>query len=327
MDVDIIIGETAKDAAAEAARAAADEAAKGVHEETAKGSAGGGKKTDDHTDSIPSTGALGATPIPEPPVAAPTEGETFDEEVIAAAGLKIVDELRASSSGSKEDQLLQAMSDNFQKLQALHRTRKEKLDSRATVVEAAEVDFQKRVEQTQVWFAEAWQELRTGPEQLSQSWDELLLKQSDIEKAQEEAAQQAAAEDARLRERCVGLDAHEEDLAAREEALAAKLRGKDQEIENLVMQRTQELEQEHKKTLEALVLDHTGKLKETINAAEAAEAAKNELAGKVKKLEADLEDHGKEILMLKGDREKTLYDLAEMQTTISEKTKKTLLRQ
>ena len=159
------------------------------------------------------------------------------------------------------------MSDNFQKLHVLHRTRKEKLDSRAAVVEAAKADLQKCVEQMQVWFAEAWQELKMGREQLSQSWDELLLKQSDIEKAQEEAAQQAAAEDARLRERCVGLDAHEEDLAAREEALAAKLRGKDQEIENLVMQRTQELEQEHKKTLEALVLDHTDKLKKAINGA------------------------------------------------------------
>ena len=40
------------------------------------------------------------------------------------------------------------------------------------------------------------------------------------------------------------------------------------------------------------------------------------------KLEADLEDHDKEISMLKDNREKTLYDLAEMQTTISEKTKK-----
>ena len=50
------------------------------------------------------------------------------------------------------------MSSNFQRLQALHRTQKEKLDSRAAVVEAAEADFQKRVKQTQVGFAEAWQD-------------------------------------------------------------------------------------------------------------------------------------------------------------------------
>jgi hypothetical protein len=54
--------------------------------------------------------------------------------------------------------------------------------------------------------------------------------------------QRAAAEEARLTECRIGLDAHEEDLAAREEALAAKLRRKDEEIKKLVAQRTQELE-------------------------------------------------------------------------------------
>lgn len=71
----------------------------------------------------------------------PTEGETFDEEITIAVGLKIVGEPRGSSSKSKEEQL-QTMSDNFHQLQALHHARKEKLDSRATVVEAAaEADF------------------------------------------------------------------------------------------------------------------------------------------------------------------------------------------
>ena len=41
MDVDIIIEETAKDAAIEADRVAADEAAKATQEETTKGSVGG----------------------------------------------------------------------------------------------------------------------------------------------------------------------------------------------------------------------------------------------------------------------------------------------
>nr|XP_020157212.1 tropomyosin-like [Aegilops tauschii subsp. strangulata] len=142
-----------------------------------------------------------------------------------------------------------------------------------------------------------------------------------IKKAHEEAAEQAAKHDAQLREHRVLLDAHEEDLAAREEALAAKLRGKDEEVEKLVAQQTQELEQEHKKTLDALVLDHVGKLKEAINGAEAAEAAKNELAGKVEKLEVDLEKHSKEVSTLKSDRDKTAYTLAELQVTISDKTK------
>ena len=58
-----------------------------------------------------------------------------------------------------------------------------------------------------------------------------------------------------MRERRISLDAQEEDLAAREDALAAKLRGKDEEIEKLVVQRTQELEQKHKDALDALALD------------------------------------------------------------------------
>jgi hypothetical protein len=118
----------------------------------------------------------------------PSEGESFDEEVLATAGLKIVDEPR-TSSGSKEEKLLLAINDNFQKLQALHRGQKESLDSRTAVVEATEANFQKRVEETQIWYAEALQELATGREQLSTEWNDLLLAKSDAEKAQEEAAQ------------------------------------------------------------------------------------------------------------------------------------------
>lgn len=146
------------------------------------------------------------------------------------------------------------------------------------------------------------------------------MKQSDIEKAQEDATQQATAEEARLTGRRVGLDAHEEDLAAREKALANRLRGKDEEVDKLVAQRTQELEQKHKEALEALAADHVGKLKEAVDAAGAAEAAKNELEQKVKKLEVDFEDHDK-LSTLKAEREKTLYSLAEMQTAMSDKIK------
>jgi hypothetical protein len=152
MDVDIVIEETTKNAAAEADKVTADESAKVAQEETAKGSAErAGKETGDHTDGIPATGAPGATPVMEPPVAGeavfedqpstsevppssrylkvgdnlfisipgtasttvPTEGEIFDEDVITAAGLEIVDEPCASSSKSKEEQFTQTMSDNF----------------------------------------------------------------------------------------------------------------------------------------------------------------------------------------------------------------------
>jgi len=73
-------------------------------------------------------------------------------------------------------------------------------------------------------------------------------------------------------------------------------------------------------TLNALTVDHAGKLKEAVDAAGAAEAAKSLLEGKVKKLEADLEDHGKKISMLETKRDKALHSLMETQVAASEKT-------
>ena len=60
----------------------------------------------------------------------------------------------------------------------------------------------------------------------------------------------AAAEAARTQHQAA-LNSKEEDLAAREEKLAATLRGKDEEVEKLVVQRTQKLEQRHKEALNA----------------------------------------------------------------------------
>ena len=58
------------------------------------------------------------------------------------------------------------------------------------------------------------------------------------------------------------LNSQEEGLAAHEEKLAATLRGKDEEVEKLVVQRTQELKQSHKEALNAPALVHAGKVKE-----------------------------------------------------------------
>lgn len=61
----------------------------------------------------------------------------------------------------------------------------------------------------------------------------------------------AATTDAELIRRKVDLDTHEEELAAREEVLAAKLRGKDDKIQAIVAQRPQELKRKHKDAIEA----------------------------------------------------------------------------
>lgn len=52
------------------------------------------------------------------------------------------------------------------------------------------------------------------------------------------------------------------DLANREEALAATLHVKDEEVEGLIAQRTQELKQRHKEALNAQALVHDDKVKE-----------------------------------------------------------------
>lgn len=52
-------------------------------------------------------------------------------------------------------------------------------------------------------------------------------------------------------EREAQLNAKERDLVAREQTLVATLHSNDEEIEALIWQRTKELEDEQKKTLEA----------------------------------------------------------------------------
>ena len=72
----------------------------------------------------------------------------FDDEVLASAGLEVVDKPSAGGDGSQEERLLQAMGANIWRLQALHRARLDKARSRTAVVEKAEADLQKRVTET-----------------------------------------------------------------------------------------------------------------------------------------------------------------------------------
>ena len=99
-DVNIVIEETAKDAAVEADRVADDEAAKAAQEETTKGSAeGAGKETGDHTDGIPATGAPGATPVVEPPAASQDQLSTSGVPT-SSSYLKAADNLFVSMPGT-----------------------------------------------------------------------------------------------------------------------------------------------------------------------------------------------------------------------------------
>nr|XP_040245391.1 tropomyosin-2-like [Aegilops tauschii subsp. strangulata] len=142
------------------------------------------------------------------------------------------------------------MNTNFQKLQALHRARQDKVNSRMAAVDKAEVDFEECVAQMQVWFGEAREELRTAQGELEERKRELILKQADIEKTQEAAKEQAAKDEAARLQQQALLDTEEEDLIAHEQALAATLRGNDEEIGKIVEKLELEREELKKKILE-----------------------------------------------------------------------------
>ena len=130
------------------------------------------------------------------------------------------------------------------------------------MVEKAEADLQKRVAETQDWFREAHKELKAAQGELAKRDVEPTMKLADVEKAQEAAKNLVAAAEAARTQRVAALNSQEEDLAAREEKLAAMLHGKDAEVEKLVLQRIIELEQRHKEALDAQALAHAGKVKE-----------------------------------------------------------------
>ena len=192
----------------------------------------------------------------------PAEGEVFDGEVLAATKLEVVEESGVGGDGSPEEQLFRAMGANYRKLQALYRVRLDKVKSRMATVDQAEVDFKARVAETQTWFHQTREEQRACQEELAKRNVELTMKIADIEKAQEKAANLAAAAEAVRNQHQAALDSQEEDLTVREAKLAAALRGKDEELEALVARRTRELEQRHKEALDAQALAHAGKVRE-----------------------------------------------------------------
>nr|XP_020153351.1 translation initiation factor IF-2-like [Aegilops tauschii subsp. strangulata] len=224
-DIDIVIEEVARDAEAEATKVAAEEAANSATEEAAKrpagetsetaaGEAGKGpagesgkaatkeaakepaeEEAANDQSSSPAAPALDKYLkvgddlfIRLPGTAggrAPAEGEVFDDETLATAGLQVVNEPSVGGDGSQGEQLLRAMSANFQKLQALHRASLDKAKSKMAAVDKVEADFEVRVTQAQAWFREAQEEQKVAQGELAERKCELILKQADIEKAQE----------------------------------------------------------------------------------------------------------------------------------------------
>ena len=71
---------------------------------------------------------------------APVEGEVLDGEMLASAGLSLVDAPSSSSDKPEEERLLR-------KLLSLYRARQAKLESREALVTRAGVDIEKRAEE------------------------------------------------------------------------------------------------------------------------------------------------------------------------------------
>ena len=166
-----------------------EEAAKAAVEE-----AGGG--SGNRTDGPEAAGAPGAAPTAEPSAAAaapgfeesqpgaylkagegifiklpwasssraPVEGEILDGEVLASAGLMLVDTPSSSSDDPEEERLLR-------KLLSLYRARQAKLVSREALVAKAGVDIEKHAEELRGLNQEAHQSLAEERAQLAEEQD------------------------------------------------------------------------------------------------------------------------------------------------------------
>ena len=119
-------------------------------------------------------------------------------------------------------------------------------------VDKAEADLKVRVAEAQTWFCQAGEELKAAQGELAKRDVELTMKLADIEKAQETTKKLEDEAEAVRSQHKATLKTQEEDLAEREERLAAMLRGKDEELDKLVLQWTQELERRHQEALNAL---------------------------------------------------------------------------
>nr|XP_045083538.1 plectin-like [Aegilops tauschii subsp. strangulata] len=206
---------------------------------------------------------------------------------------EVVDEPSAGSGGSQEEQLLQAMSINFQKLQALHRARLDKAKSRMVAADKAGADLEERVAETQ----------------------ELILKQADVDKAQEAAKEQAAKGEAARHQHQALLNSQEENLAAREEALVATLRGKDEEaLVHADKVKELELEREELKKVASELTKERDMANRSLADAQATVSDKAKLLSKANDSITDLKlklDGLEGILSEAGAREETLNKVLE----------------
>src|SRR6187401_948423 len=219
--------------------AGADEPAAEETAPTADAVAGEG--TGDHTAGPEAAGAPDAAPAADPSASAagagiyleaangvfiqvtwasssraPAEGETFDGEVLASAGLKVVD-APGSSDEPEEEQLLR-------RLLGLYRARQAKLESREALATKAGIDLEKRAAELSAANQAALRNLAEEREELAGAQQAFVLEKAEVEEQQRLAAEELSRREGVLNQRKVDLDAHEDDLTARERAIGGALK-------------------------------------------------------------------------------------------------------
>ena len=122
---------------------------------------------------------------------APVEGETFDGEVLASAGLTLVDAPSSSSGEPEEERLLW-------KLLSLYRARQAKLESREALAAKAGADIDKRAEELRGLYQEALRSLAEEREQLAEEQKAFFLEKADVEEQQRLAAEKLSTQEGEL---------------------------------------------------------------------------------------------------------------------------------
>ena len=107
---------------------------------------------------------------------------------------------------------------------SLYRARQAKLESREALVAKAGVDMEKRAEELRGHNQEALRSLAQERERLAEERTAFLLEKAEVEEEQRLAAEKQSAREGELVQRKVNLDSHEEELAAREQAIGGALK-------------------------------------------------------------------------------------------------------
>src|SRR3954468_13941767 len=117
---------------------------------------------------------------------APVEGENFDVEVLASAGLTLVDAPSSSSDEPEEERLLR-------KLVSLYCARQAKLESREALVAKAGADMEKRAEELQGLNQAALRSLAAERVQLGEAQKAFILEKAEVAEQQRLAAEELSA--------------------------------------------------------------------------------------------------------------------------------------